>query len=133
MECEHSLSDNNKLRNYTYCKNCGTIIKIIKDEIIPISKRSKNLYSDIDNYEIYLNMKAQNLLLNIHNIQNSSYLANRKDLIEYLRTYSIKYKFSDRSLHLAILLLDLLSCNDELVNQNDIELLSISCLILAGK
>jgi hypothetical protein len=128
MECKHSKFINAKT-NYAICQTCGTILKISKDNTIPISKQLTS-YPDLNPFDIFTNMKKQTENIK-QNKKCGKYLYSRRDLIDYMKHLNNKFKFSDITLYLGIYIMDLIGHNEEIIDGNNLDLIAVSCLLLS--
>lgn len=129
MECKHSKFINAKT-NYALCEQCNSILKVTKDTIIPISKHDRISYPDLNPFDIFNNMKKQTENIKI-NKNREKYISSRKELLDYMKYLNNKFKFSDITLYLGIYIMDLLSHNENIVDENSLEILVVACLLLS--
>jgi hypothetical protein len=122
---------NTKNRLFASCQVCGVLIKISDGQIIPaLRPKMRILKKELDLYEIFQNMRK---FTKDPRPISKKYLVLRKDLIEYIRQLTRKYKVCKYTFHLTIYLLDTLSHNDDFVYECNVELLALGCFILASK
>jgi hypothetical protein len=129
MECLHSKFVKAK-SNYSTCTNCGILLKVSEDVVLPVSKDGSPTYSDLNWLEIYKNMKSQAGATKIIKLSDK-YIYSRRELIDYIKSLNYKFKFSDITLHLAVYLMDIICSNENIIERNGTELIAVACLFLS--
>lgn len=130
MECIHSKFVNAKNNKFAICAKCGTLLKLNIDSVTQVIKEGSPNYNDLSLFDIFNNMKKQAESFKINKL-NEKYVHSRRELIDYMKHLNNKFQFSDITLYLGIYLMDIIGSNNEIVEYNNLELISISCLILS--
>jgi hypothetical protein len=129
MECIHSKFINAKSYKYATCGTCGTLLKVTKDNNIPVIKHGLT-YSDLCWQDIYNNMKIQSESIKLNKLSDK-YISSRRELIDYMKHLNNKFKYSDITLYLGIYLLDIIGNNENLIENYNFELIVVACLLLS--
>jgi hypothetical protein len=120
-----------KNRLFASCQVCGVLIKINDGKIIPaLRPKMRVLKKELDLYDIFQNMKNYT---HDHRQVSKKYLILRRDLLDYIKQLTRKYKLCRYTFHLTVFLLDVLSHNEDLMYEANLELLAVGCFLLAGK
>jgi hypothetical protein len=132
MSDAHTCSALNiKNRLFASCQICGVLIKITDGKIIPaLRPKMRILKKELDLYSIFENMRE--FKKDTRPI-SKKYLILRKDLLDYIKHLTRKYKLCRYTFHLTVFLLDILSHNDDFIYEANLDLLAIGCFLLAGK
>ncbi len=130
MECNHSKFVNVKSNKYAICEKCSTLLKLLKDSVIPVIKDNTHTYSDLPTFEIFNNMKKQSELIKLKKV-SERYLNIRKEILDYMKHLNSKFKYSDITYYLGVYLIDLIAQNENIIHNYSFDLIAISCLILS--
>jgi hypothetical protein len=121
---------NTKNRLFASCQVCGVLIKISDGAIIPaLRPKMRILKKELDLYDIFQNMKS---LAKDSRTISKKYLLLRRDLLDYIKHLTRKYKLCRYTFHLTVFLLDTLSRNEDFMYDANLELLTVGCFLLAG-
>jgi hypothetical protein len=132
MSDNHKCSAlNTKNRLFASCQVCGVLIKITDGQVVPaLRPKMRILKKELDLYDIFQNMKTY---VKDPRPISKKYLLLRRDLLDYIKHMTRKYKLCKYTFHLTVFLLDILSHNDDFIYDANLELLAVGCFLLASK
>jgi hypothetical protein len=125
--CMHQIHES----DMRFCAKCNSIILLQKSSLIKPNKPN-NLYfnTEIDAIEHFKQIQKQQFI--IQETFSISYQSVRRQMIQYLKRMCEKYKYTTRTLYLSIFYLDLLLKYRSIPSESKLDLIAISCMLLAG-
>jgi hypothetical protein len=131
MECIHSQFVKAK-SIYAICNTCNTLLKVTEDNVIPVIRDGKPTYSDLSWQDLYNKMKKESESIKLNKV-SSKYITARAELIDYMRHLNNRFKYSDITLYLGVYLMDVIGHNENVVENSNLELIAVACLLLSSK
>lgn len=139
--CTHKVFENAKRTNYTFCINCGCLIlkNVHHRNLFAVKPVEKFYKLEIDPYEALKNIKEtheRNQKVKKSSNSPIGYASVRRNVIFSLKKFIRKFNFNDEVFHLSLTYIDSIMRyfpNANTIPENKLELLVISCFLLAGK
>ena len=120
---------------YLNCTLCGTILSSSDPstelDFAIIKDNAYNSRADVSPAQLYASMLKDQNVLKCYN-PNAKYLANRKELIHWLRGLSTQLHLSKTILHIAITYMDFILERENFISFEKF-LVALTCLLLATK
>jgi hypothetical protein len=128
--CRHeNLIKAKKGSEFSFCKNCSCLLVNLEGKTIFTLKNVEcNLeydWSMLGMFEIIKQQKLKKIS------SNQTYLAVRKDAINYMKRFIQKYKFTESTFYLSLFYMDLILKNKNNITEQKVDLIVISSVLLA--